>query len=230
MGEYQQADLVTDRAKMADNIFTERNMNKFLANILAIICISLSPLANADDEDSGGYIGVSVGRTSLNGQYLAGQNAAHLAANGYTYANVDIGQSSTGYKIYWGYQFNRYVTTELIYSDLGSYRMTGYTAGPTYNLTGYTRIRTTGLDIVGMIPVTSKISGLVRLGYAQGKNKNSVSFANGGNSSWTDSNSGTKLGFGAEWEIAHMLHLRIENEYYFNDPNKRIKMVSIGFR
>jgi len=215
---------------MADNIFTERNMNKFLANILAILCMSLSPLANADDEDSGGYVGVSVGRASLDGQSLAGQNAAHLAANGYTYANVDIGQSSTGYKIYWGYQFNQYVATEVIYSDLGSYRMTGYTAGPAYNLTGYTRIRTTGLDMVGMIPVTSKISGLVRLGYVQGKNKNSVSFDNGDSSSWTDSNSGMKLGFGAEWEIGNLLHLRIEIEYYFNDPNKRIKMVSIGFR
>ena len=215
---------------MANDVYTERDMNRFRATIFAILCVFLSPLANADDEDSGAYVGVSVGRASSNGKYLAQQNAEHLAANGYTYANVDITSSSAGYKIYWGYQFNRYVATEVVYADLGSFRMSGFTAGPSYDLTGYTRIRTTGLDVVGMIPVTPIISGLVRIGFVQGKNKNSVSFVNGGSTSWTDSDSGKKLGLGVEWEIAHLLHLRIENEYYFNDPNKRIKLISIGVR
>jgi OOP family OmpA-OmpF porin len=205
-------------------------MNKFRAIIFAVICILFSPLAGADDEVGGPYIGVSVGPARVNGQNLSQQNADHLTANGYTYADINSAQSSTGYKLYWGYQFNRYVATELIYSYLGTYNMSGYTTGPAYILNGYTKIMTAGLDMVGMYPFTSDMSGLFRLGYVKGKNESSVSFDGGGSTSWTDHKSGVKYGLGAEWEIANLLHLRIEAEYYYSNPNDRVRMISIGVR
>lgn len=205
-------------------------MNTYRTNIFAVICVLLSPLASADEEIGGPYIGVSVGQGHVNGQNLAQQNADHLTANGFAYADINTAQSSTGYKIYWGYQFNRHLATELIYSYLGTYHMSGYTTGPAYNLNGYTKIMTTGLDLVGMYPFTSDMSGLVRLGYVKGKNETTVSFDGGGSTSWTDKKSGAKFGLGAEWELANLLHFRLEAEYYYANSNDRIRMISIGVR
>jgi OOP family OmpA-OmpF porin len=205
-------------------------MNKFRAIIFAVICVLLPPLAGADEVVGGPYIGVSVGQARVNAQDLAQQNADHLADNGYLYADIDSAQSSTGYKLYWGYQFNRYLATELFYSYLGTYQMSGYTAGPAHILNGNTKAMATGLDMVGMYPFTSDMSGLFRLGYVKGKNETTVSFDGGGSTSWTDHKSGVKYGLGAEWELANLLHLRIEAEYYYSNPNDRIRMISIGFR
>jgi hypothetical protein len=213
----------------AEDVSIEGAMNRFNANIFTVICVFFSPLSGAD-EDTSFYIGVNVGPTSLNGQYLAQQNSDHLAANGYTYANTNISESEAGYKILFGYQFSRHIATELNYSYLGTFQMSGYTVGPSYNLTGSTRVIATGLDMVGMIPVNSEISGLVRLGYVHAKNESSVTLDGGGSTSWTDSKSGMKYGLGAEWEIARSLYLRIEGEYYFSDSNDQIKMISIGIR
>jgi OmpA-OmpF porin, OOP family len=243
MGEYQQPDLATSvvrrskyqlwlRSKLtsAINVIAEGVMSKFRAYIFAVICVLFSPLAGADEEVGGPYIGVSVGQGRVNAQDLAQQNADHLAANGYLYADIDSAQSSAGYKLYWGYQFNRYLATELIYSYLGSFNMSGHTVGPTYNLNGNTKAMTAGLDMVGMIPFTTDMSGLVRLGYVKGKNETSVSFEGGGSTSWTDHKSGAKYGLGAEWQLAKLLHLRIEAEYYYSNPSDRIRMISIGVR
>lgn len=81
-----------------------------------------------------------------------------LTVNGFTADNRD-----KAYRIFGGYQFNRYFGVEAGYFNLGKF---GYstTTTPTGRLDGQIKLDGPHLDLVGTLPMTERLSFLARVG------------------------------------------------------------------
>jgi OOP family OmpA-OmpF porin len=157
-----------------------------------------------------------------------------LLGAGFASATIEDDDRSTGYKAFGGYQFNRYFAVEGGYFDLGKF---GYTATtvPAGTLSGEAKIRGLNLDLVGILPMTDKLSAFGRVGVTHART--SDSFRGAGaisvsdpNPSKTDTN--YKFGAGLQYAVTENFSLRAEIERYrVNDAvgNKGdIDLASIG--
>jgi len=121
------------------------------------------------------YVGATAGesRTKLNGENLSAQ----FLDFGYRDAQTQTDTSSAAFRVFGGYQLNRYIGVEAGFADLGksSIRTNVVPTG-----TFARRIKTTGLDvsIIGTLPVTNKFAVFARAGAFMSERK--TSFATSG--------------------------------------------------
>ena len=87
--------------------------------ILLIIALTtlMAPIADADEDGSGAYIGLGFGSTAYvdSGFVEEEQN------------EDELGSVDSGFKIYGGYQFNQIIGLELSYTDYGEFTAGDYT-------------------------------------------------------------------------------------------------------
>src|SRR4051812_3102838 len=120
---------------------------------LMTLAIMATPLASADD--TGWYVGANVGQSRAtidNARITSGLQAGGLGTSSITNDDRDL-----AYKIYSGYQFNRYFALEGGYFDLGQFGFSATTV-PAGVYSGNTRLRGLNLDLVGILPITEKLS------------------------------------------------------------------------
>ena len=140
----------------------------------------------------------------------------------------------TGYKLYGGYQFNRYFAAEGGYFDLGRFGFTAQTLPPGA-LNGSLRLRGINLDAVGSVPISDNFSAIARIGldYAEARD----SFGGTGalvvlNNSPHKRETNLKAGLGLQYAFNDALGLRLEAERYrVNDGvggNGNVDLVSLG--
>ncbi len=138
-----------------------------------------------------------------------------------------------GYKLYGGYQFNKYIALEGGYFNLGKFDYTLSTA--TGTLDGDIKVMGANLDAVATLPITENFSAFGRVGanYAQVKD----SFNTTGTISVADTNPekngvNYKFGAGLQYAITDTIGTRIEAERYrINDAvgnDGDIDLYSIG--
>jgi OOP family OmpA-OmpF porin len=178
------------------------------------------------------YVGANVGGTAAT--IDDARIASSLLGTGLTTTSISDRDRDTGYRLYGGYQFNRYWAVEGGYFDLGKF---GYTANtvPTGSLVGDIRIKGLNLDLVGTLPLSERFSLLGRVGanYAD----TSDAFTGTGavrvinpNPSKRDTN--YKFGLGVQYAFNDALALRVEAERYrINDAvgnNGHVDVASIG--
>ncbi|MHB8471927.1 MAG: outer membrane beta-barrel protein [Gammaproteobacteria bacterium] len=197
---------------------------------LAALAALTSSFAAADD--SGWYGGANIGRSRAkidNARITSG-----LLGGGLTTTSINDDDRDTGYKIFGGYQFNKNFALEGGYFDLGKFGFTATTT-PTGTLTGNIKLRGLNLDLVGIVPITEKLSAFGRAGatYAQARD----SFTGTGavsvsNPSPSKRDTNYKYGLGLQYALTESLALRAEAERYrINDAvgNKGdIDLVSVG--
>jgi OmpA-OmpF porin, OOP family len=181
---------------------------------IAMPLILASSLAMA--QDSGFYLGANIGRSY--GDVSSGNLAEGLRASGHQVTELDSDDRDTAWKVYGGYDFNRYLAAELNYFDLGSYSFDALLAPP-QNFGGKADISGYGLDLVGKIPVNERLTGLLRAGIT--RTEVSESFYNSliatpvvGLSNQTEKKSKNKLGVGLEYKFTDNLSGRAEWERY----------------
>ena len=178
-----------------------------------------------------------------NGGINIGQSAAKidhdrirsgLLEGGFATTSVSDDDRGTGYKLYGGYQFNKYFALETGYFDLGKFEFTATTA-PAGTLRGNIKVRGLNFDAVGMFPINEKFSvfGRVELTYAEAKDSFSgTGLVTAQNSNPSESDTNYKLGLGLQYHFTKSLGMRAELERYrINDAvgNKGdIDLVSIG--
>lgn len=204
-----------------------------VSSVLGLMALAVvaCPMAAADDVN-GWYVGGNVGRSfaTIDDDRI---NASLLGA-GFASTRIDDDDRSTGYKIFSGYQFNRNFAIEGGYFDLGTF---GYkaTTVPAGTLSGEAKIRGLNLDLVGIVPMTDKLSAFGRVGVTHAQTKDSFSGtgavrASNPNPSKTDTN--YKFGAGLQYAVTENFGLRAEIERYrINDAvgNKGdIDLASIG--
>lgn len=180
----------------------------------------------------GPYIGGNLGATRSD--FENGDVNRYLANRGFTVNSSSDDTSSTGGKLFGGYQFSPYFAVEGGYFDLGKfdYRANTTPAG-SFNVNN--RIRGLNLDLVGTAPLTDRFSVFGRIGAAYAQNR--ASFASTGlvpaytgNTRTNDTN--LKVGLGLQYAITEALAVRAELERYrVSDPIRNrghVDMASVG--
>ncbi|MDQ9169404.1 outer membrane beta-barrel protein [Oxalobacteraceae bacterium R-40] len=198
---------------------------------LMALAVIASPMAAAEDVN-GWYVGGNVGRSfaTIDDDRIN----TNLLGAGFASTSIEEDDRSTGYKVFSGYQFNRHFAIEGGYFDLGKF---GYTATtvPAGTLSGEAKIRGLNLDLIGILPMTEKLSAFGRVGVTHAQARDS--FRGSGavlvsdpNPRKTDTN--YKFGAGLQYAVTENFALRAEIERYrINDAvgNKGdIDLASIG--
>lgn len=199
---------------------------------LAVFIALISPLAMADNEDAGWYIGGSLGNSRAN--IDKDSIVDDLTSKGFDTTSYSKENSELGYKLLGGYQFNKNFALEGGYFDLGTF---GYKATtiPTGTLAGDLKVKGLNIDLVGNFFFTENFSVLGRLGAIHTKTKDD--FTGTGvvtptSSSPSKSDTNYKYGVGLQYALTDALNVRTEVERYrINDAIKNkgdVDLVSLG--
>ena len=183
--------------------------------LLAGLCAA--PAAHAGEE-SGGYFGAAIGRTSVS-DYCAD-------TAGFVVTSCD--NKDTSFKIFGGYRFTRNVAVEGAYVDLGKYHAAG--SGLAFDI----NTKLTGVTVqgVGMVPFGNEFSLLGRIGAIVWDLKNSGTVGGFGGST-SDSGVDIAMGVGAQYKFTPNFGIRADLDYYPNLGNNdtgesNVTAVSIG--
>jgi OOP family OmpA-OmpF porin len=209
-----------------------KNKSVSRAGKLSLLTLALMAAPFAMAQDSGWYAGANVGQslaTIDNDRVRSG-----LLGSGLTTSSITEDDRDRGYKLFGGYQLNRYFAVEAGYFDLGQFGFLANTV-PIGSLSGNIQVRGVNLDAVGTLPITDKFSAFARLGVTHAHTKGS--FAGTGAVNVLDpspraSDNNLKVGLGMQYAFTDALSLRAEIERYrVNDAvgNKGdVDLASIG--
>lgn len=185
---------------------------------------------------SGGwYSGLRIERSQI------GISDRQFPDPGVTASTLFTSESSAGYKLYGGYQFNRNFAVEGGYTDLGKLDFGRDTATPALGSIS-SNIRSSGLhlDMVGIIPLQNGLSLFGRLGtvYSMGNTLVSTSAGAAPLLTLTDLNPrrsewNSRYGLGASYDLPNNLGLRfgyerINNVGDFRTGDGNVGMWSLG--
>ncbi|MBL0122838.1 MAG: OmpA family protein [Betaproteobacteria bacterium] len=197
---------------------------------LATLTTLASPFASADVSNWYGGINLGQSRAKIDDARIT----SGLLAGRFAVPSIADDDRDTGYKIFGGYQANKYFAVEGGYFDLGKFGFTANTLPPG-SLSGNIKVKGMNLDLVGTLPITERFSAFGRVGanYAHTRD----TFAGTGavtviraNASTRDTN--IKYGAGIQFAMTENLGVRGEVERYrINDAvgnRGDIDLVSIG--
>jgi len=180
--------------------------------ILAAAVVIASPLAVA--ADSGWYIGANAGEAAASiddGDIIRG-----LLANGIATTAFSEDEHHLGFKLFGGYQFNKYFALEGGYFDLGKFKFRATTI-PAGTLSGSIEVNGVNFDAVGLLPFNDKFSAFARAGANYAESEDSFRgtgsvIVQDGNRSERDIN--YKVGVGLQYALTDAFGLRLEAERY----------------
>ncbi len=184
------------------------------SGMLRLVALTLiaSPFVMA--QDSGLYIGGNYGKTKATIDDVRITNS--LVGYGATSISITDRNDDKGFKVFLGYQFNKYFSLEGGYFDLGKYGFTA-TMVPAGSLTGDIKLNGFNVDLVLNIPITEKFSFFGRVGANNAEAKDT--FAGTGsvhvskpNPSQRDTN--IKFGGGLQYDFTKSFGMRLEAERY----------------
>ena len=167
-------------------------------------------------QESGWYGGASIGRSAAT---IDDERITRgLAAQGLATTALDERDRDTAYKLYGGYQFNRWVGVQGGWLDLGEMGFTA-TTSPPGTLAGDVRFNGLNLDLVGSWPLTDRFSLLGTVGVAYLRSRGTYSTTGAGMNpygatSTSERHAALKLGVGAAWRFSEAWELRAEAERF----------------
>ena len=181
---------------------------------LASVILGIVATSAASADDSGWYVGANFGqsRAKIDDPRIVDG----LFNEGFDTTAIKNDYRHLGYKLFGGYQFDRYFALEGGYFDLGKF---GYTANtlPLAGLVGNTHINGANIDAVGTLPIVGGFSAFARFGYNYAYAKDTFTgygdvlvedprrSEHGGN---------YKYGFGLQYAFNRWWTLRAEGERY----------------
>jgi OOP family OmpA-OmpF porin len=193
-----------------------KNIMKFTKTSLVLgLAAGLCGTAVAQPID-GWYAGGNVGRSAATIDDDGIRSG--LLGQGLATSSIEDRDRDTGYKVFGGYKFHRNFAVEAGFFNLGTF---GYTATtvPPGSLTGDVRIRGLNLDLVGILPVTDRLSVLGRVGVVSARSKGHFSSTGAvtmpfANPDPSERSTGAKVGIGMQYDFTDRLALRGEVERY----------------
>ncbi|MDP9084748.1 MAG: OmpA family protein [Pseudomonadota bacterium] len=171
-----------------------------------------SSIAAADDSDW--YIGGNVGQSRAKIDNVRIVNG--LTAQGIATTTVRDDDRHFAFKVFGGYEFNKYFSLEAGYFDLGRFGFTANTV-PAAGLTGKIKLNGANFDAVGTLPFGDKFSAIARIGYTYSYAKDD--FAGYGavivrDPERNQHSSNYKFGVGLQYAVTKSFGLRAEAERY----------------
>ena len=185
-------------------------------------------------QDSGWYAGGSVGgaRATIDDERItSGLRGQGLGTN-----SIEDREGHTGYKLFGGYQLNRYFGVEAGYFDLGRFGYTAQTT-PAGSLAGDMRVKGWNADLVGTLPLMGQLSALGRVGVTSVRAEDRFSATGAArvpyaNAAPSQRSTNAKFGLGLAYAFSDSLSLRVEGERYrLKDAvgnRGDVDMVSVG--
>ncbi len=179
---------------------------------LSLIAIAVLASTCAMAQDSGWYGGANIGRSKAN--IDDARITSGLIGGGATSTSISDDNRDTAYKIYGGYQMNRFLSLEAGYFNLGQFGFSATTL-PAGTLDGNIKLQGWNLDLVGTLPITEKFSAFARVGatrvHAQDR------FTGSGsvlvlNPSPSTRDTQPKYGLGLQYALTESLAMRAELE------------------
>ncbi len=174
-------------------------------------CLGTAALAQ---DSSYPYFGLSLGesrakfdQTGISARFLSG---------GVSATSLSSDNRDRAYRVFGGYQFNRYVAVEAAFFDLGhfSFRSTTVPAG---TLDGNFKLQGGGVDAVGTLPLTDNFSLLGRVGAQYAKTRDSFSGSGAvtvANPTPSERAGNYKVGAGLQYAFGPNFHMRAEADRY----------------
>jgi len=186
--------------------------------LLALTAVAALSGGNAlAQDDSYYYFGLGAGQTRGDVEERGLTNRVSTPPpGGYTNYSLVTDRRDTGYKVFMGYQLNRYFGFELGYFNLGK-QGTQVTTTPLGTLTAELRGQGANLDVVGTLPLTTNLSALGRVGAAYTRTR--TRFTGTGavvvnNPNPSDRRSDMKVGVGLQYAFSPGFMMRAEGERY----------------
>lgn len=139
--------------------------SRHLWRLLAVAGLGSAGAAIAQD---GGYFygGVGIGQSRANIDDTRIANS--LLGAGLTMDSIRSDEKDTGYRLFGGYQFNRWFGVEAGYFRLGEFGFNATTT-PAGTLDGRIKLHGFNLDLVATMPLTERFSLLARVGAQQAR-------------------------------------------------------------
>ncbi len=180
--------------------------------MLGVVCVIAGSIARADDSDW--YIGGNVGQSRAKIDDTRIVNG--LTAQGIATTTVRDDDRHFAFKVFGGYEFNKYFSLEAGYFDLGRFGFTANTV-PAAGLTGKIKLNGANFDAVGTLPFGDKFSAIARIGYTYSYAKDD--FAGYGavivrDPERNQHSSNYKFGVGLQYAVTKSFGLRAEAERY----------------
>jgi len=189
------------------------NKSVMFAAVLAMLCMDSALAQSAERRDSGFYMGLGIGRSNANlksSDFSTGDPAFKESKD----------ETDTSYKAYIGWRFNRYLATELHYTNLGTYKyfysidLGG--ADLSKSRVDYSAVSWAG-SVVGTIPITGGLSVFGRGGVSfnranrsalQGDFKTTPEVPAASKDRWSGMG-----GIGLQYDFTREVAARLEYEY-----------------
>jgi len=187
-------------------------------HLLALAALATLSAGNAMAQDSSYYyFGLGGGQTRGDVEERGLTNRVSTPPpGGYTNYSLATDRRDAGYKVFLGYQLNRYVGFELGYFNLGK-QGTQVTTTPAGTMTAELRAQGANLDVVGTLPLTTNLSALGRVGTAYTRTR--AQFSGTGavvvtNPNPSDRRADMKVGVGLQYAFSPGFMMRAEGERY----------------
>jgi len=186
----------------------------------SLFCALLLTCGVATAQQSGIYLGASVGRAKVD--LDKNDLVTDLSSLGVTNISSSQDDTTTAWKIFAGYQFNPYLSLEGGYVDFGKYKVkvngSSVDGGVTYK--GDVDAQAVFADLVGHLPLMENaLSIFGKVGGAYTRLKVSQSLSVGGDFLSDDERDNEfvwKLGAGFRYNFTKQFGVRAEYERYFN--------------
>lgn len=198
---------------------------------LAFATLALLALPAAAEDVPGPYLGGNLGWASS--EVDDASIAAHLARSGLTMTSIDDDENGIGARLFGGYRFTRFFALEAGFFDLDEAGFTAQTAPPG-SLTGTMELQGVSLDPLFIMPLTRKLSTLLRIGvqYAEADTRYSATGSVSAPPDRTQRNTSYKFGAGLQYDFSEPFSFRVEAEQYRIDDavgnEGDMQMVSLG--
>ena len=198
----------------SDNESTSMTIAHTLGGLsLALLAAGLATPASAQDS-SYVYGGLGVGQARAHVDDV--RIAETLLGSGLSTTAIAHDERHTAYKVFGGYQLNRYVGLELGYFHLGRFNFNAQTV-PTGALAGEFRVQGANFDVVGTLPFTDNLSGLARVGATYARTRTAITgtgAVNVTNPRPSDRETNAKVGLGLQYAVGRSMFVRGEVERF----------------
>jgi len=171
----------------------------------------------------GGFIGASVGRSSVD--ISESEIDAAIVAEGVASSVTSADDSDTGWKVFLGYRANKNFAFEAGYVDLGEATIVTTTTGPDAIFGGRAEVNGYFGDVLGIMPVDPSLDLFLKAGIYRWQMEWDVAAATGGSvflASGKENGTNIKLGLGASYRIGDSISIRAEYERYRDVGDKDV--------
>ncbi len=181
---------------------------------LGLLSLGIIAGPNALAQDPGWYLGANAGQSKS--KIDDARISRSLLVQGLDTTSLADRDHDTGFKVFGGYQFNRYFSLEGGYFDLGAFGFTATTV-PAGTLDGSLKVKGFLFGPVLSLPFTRKFSGFLRAGLTHSESK--AAFSGTGSVAVLEPSAARRglngqFGAGLQYDFTRNFGMRLEVERY----------------